>query len=82
MTMYTPNSGVNSLACYGPMPNDPAPCQMGGYVYVMARSRHPTGVMTVFGDGSTRFIANSIGINAWRALSSANGGEVIDGRQY
>ena len=23
MTMYTPNSGVDSLACYGPTPNDP-----------------------------------------------------------
>ena len=27
---------------------------MGGYVYVTARSRHSTGVTTVFGDGSTR----------------------------
>ena len=83
MTLYTPNSGVDQLTRCGGIPaNDPAPCQTSGTVYVVARSYHPGGVMTVFGDGSARFINNTISINTWRALSSIAGGETIDAKQY
>lgn len=83
MTLYTPNSGIDQMIRCGGIPsNDSVPCETTGSVYVVARSYHPGGVMTVLGDGSTRFIANTISVNTWRALSSINGGEIIDPRQY
>jgi prepilin-type processing-associated H-X9-DG protein len=42
-------------------------------------SDHPNGCNVMFGDGSARFIANSIDRNVWAALSSFNGGEAISG---
>jgi len=44
-----------------------------------ASSRHTGGVNVVFGDGSVRFIRDSIDIPTWRALGSRNGNEVISG---
>jgi prepilin-type N-terminal cleavage/methylation domain-containing protein len=82
MTMNTPNAGVDSLACYGATPQEPGPCQYTGMVHVSARSRHPGGVSTLFGDGSTHFISNDISINTWRALSSIDGGETINGGDF
>jgi len=77
MTLYTPNSGIDSMWCKGTMPNDPGPCQMAAAVYVSSRSRHPGGVVTGFGDGSVHFIMDQISIDVWRALSSKDGGEII-----
>ena len=42
-----------------------------------ARSRHPGGVNAAMADGSVRFVADSIHIQTWRALSTSRGGEVI-----
>jgi prepilin-type N-terminal cleavage/methylation domain-containing protein/prepilin-type processing-associated H-X9-DG protein len=39
-------------------------------------SRHPGGVNLLLGDGSVRFIRDSIDIYVWRALGSRAGGEV------
>ncbi len=41
------------------------------------RSKHPGGVNMVFCDGSVRFIKNTVNIFTWRALGTAQGGEVI-----
>ena len=49
---------------------------------VAARSRHPGGVNAVFGDGSVRFLKNSVNLYVWRALSTTKGGEVISADQY
>ncbi len=35
-----------------------------------ARSRHPGGVNVTMGDGSVRFVKNSIDIRSWRAISA------------
>ena len=43
----------------------------------LARSRHTQGVNAAMCDGSVRFFRNSISVETWRALGSANGGEVI-----
>jgi prepilin-type N-terminal cleavage/methylation domain-containing protein/prepilin-type processing-associated H-X9-DG protein len=40
-------------------------------------SRHTGGVNLLLGDGSVRFVRNSIDIPTWRALGSRNGGEVL-----
>jgi prepilin-type N-terminal cleavage/methylation domain-containing protein/prepilin-type processing-associated H-X9-DG protein len=82
MTLYTPNSGIDSMAAYGVDQNDPGPSQMGGPVYVSARSRHPNGVNVAFGDGAVQFINDSITIGLWRTLSSMNANDVVDGSGY
>jgi prepilin-type N-terminal cleavage/methylation domain-containing protein/prepilin-type processing-associated H-X9-DG protein len=42
-----------------------------------ARSRHPTGVNVLFGDGGVRFISDSISLTTWQALSTRAGGEAV-----
>jgi prepilin-type N-terminal cleavage/methylation domain-containing protein/prepilin-type processing-associated H-X9-DG protein len=42
-----------------------------------ASSRHTGGVNLLLGDGSVRFVTNSVNIQTWRALGSRNGGEVV-----
>jgi prepilin-type processing-associated H-X9-DG protein len=42
-----------------------------------ARSYHPGGVNVLFLDGSVRFIKNSVNLNAWRAIATIAGGEVV-----
>jgi prepilin-type N-terminal cleavage/methylation domain-containing protein len=49
----------------------------GPSVLLASRSRHPGGVSVVLGDGSVRFIKNSISLSTWRALSTTKGGEAI-----
>ena len=45
-------------------------------------SRHPGGVNVVFGDGSVKFIKDSINLPIWRALGTRAGGEVISADSY
>jgi prepilin-type N-terminal cleavage/methylation domain-containing protein len=77
MTLYTPNSGIDSMACGGGTPNVPGPCQMGGPVFVSSRSMHRGGVQAAYGDGSVHFTANDIDIKLWRGLSSMTGKETV-----
>jgi hypothetical protein len=44
-----------------------------------AGSYHTGGAKFALGDGSIRFISRNINMTAYRALSTRNGGEVIDG---
>lgn len=41
------------------------------------RSRHSGGVNVLFGDGSVRFVKNTVDRATWRAIGTRNGGEVI-----
>jgi prepilin-type processing-associated H-X9-DG protein len=52
------------------------------YMSLAATSNHPGGVNAAFGDGSVRFIKNSIDPRAWRALGTMAGGEVVSADQY
>ena len=45
-------------------------------------SNHPGGVNVLFGDGSTKYIKNSIALVTWRGLGTRNGGEVISADSY
>jgi prepilin-type N-terminal cleavage/methylation domain-containing protein/prepilin-type processing-associated H-X9-DG protein len=45
-------------------------------------SYHPGGVNLLLGDGSVRFIKSTIALSVWRALSTRNGGEIVDGSAY
>ncbi|HEY2785194.1 MAG TPA: DUF1559 domain-containing protein [Fimbriiglobus sp.] len=40
-------------------------------------SRHTGGVNVQFGDGSVRFVRDSVDLATWRALGTRNGGEVL-----
>jgi len=40
-------------------------------------SRHPGGVQCLMGDGSVRFVKDSIDLPSWRAMGTMNGGEVV-----
>jgi prepilin-type processing-associated H-X9-DG protein len=56
----------------------------GGPTYsaVTSRSYHAGGVNALFGDGSVKFIKNTIGWQTWRALGTVSGGEVISADSY
>ena len=45
-------------------------------------SMHPGGVNTLMGDGSVRFIKDTINLPTWRALGTVAGGEVISADSY
>jgi len=46
------------------------------------RSLHPGGINFLFGDGSVRFIKNTINMGTYRALSTFRGGEVVSADAY
>lgn len=81
----TPNSGIDQVRI-GSCVNDPiAPCT-GAYtawntrqLIFTARSRHSGGVNVAMGDGTVRFVANSITLSTWQAVCTpqASAGEVI-----
>jgi len=84
MTYLAPNSRLpdvqaSSSYCLYPLQDNP-PCvvvtKTTPNTYA-SRSRHPGGVNASFGDGSVKFIKNSISLPIWRALSTTQGGEVI-----
>jgi prepilin-type N-terminal cleavage/methylation domain-containing protein/prepilin-type processing-associated H-X9-DG protein len=50
--------------------------------YAGSRSRHPGGVNSGFGDGSVRFVKNTINGSVWVGLNSIQGGEVISSDSY
>jgi prepilin-type N-terminal cleavage/methylation domain-containing protein/prepilin-type processing-associated H-X9-DG protein len=45
-------------------------------------SMHPGGVNVIFGDGSCRFVKNSIGRFVWWSLGTKAGGEVVSSDSY
>ena len=52
------------------------------FAAITARSYHPGGVNVLFGDGSVRFVKNTIAGMTWRALGTVAGGEVISSDAY
>jgi prepilin-type N-terminal cleavage/methylation domain-containing protein/prepilin-type processing-associated H-X9-DG protein len=53
-----------------------------GQEYTASRSRHPGGINALFGDGSVRFVKNSIGAQTWVAIGTINSGEVVSSDSY
>src|SRR5262249_25301378 len=46
-------------------------------VFSNAASYHPGGVNTLFGDGSVRFLKDTVSQQVWWSLGTRNGGEVL-----
>lgn len=87
-TFLTPNSSFPDVLfspfyCINQPPNPPC---TGATTALpdnyAARSRHFGGVNVTIGDGSIRFVKNSINVRTWRAMSTTHGGEVVGADQY
>jgi hypothetical protein len=83
----TPNSAIPDI-CYdisptswctnNPSQNLPATADTNvANETASSRSRHAGGVHVVLGDGSVRFVSNSISLTIWRGLATIAGSEVI-----
>ena len=63
-------------------PNGPIPDGISGALtargMATARSNHPSGVNVLMGDGSVRFVLETIQTGAWRGLGTRNGRELVD----
>jgi prepilin-type N-terminal cleavage/methylation domain-containing protein/prepilin-type processing-associated H-X9-DG protein len=70
---YTPNSSL-----YDCITNDvtPGPGLYTSIGFRAARSRHSGGVNVLLGDGSVRFVSNTVDPTVWRAAGTRSGGEV------
>jgi prepilin-type processing-associated H-X9-DG protein len=47
------------------------------HAVMSARSAHPGGANVLFGDGSVKFVKDSIDLRTWRAIGSRAGGETV-----
>ena len=52
------------------------------FAAITSRSFHPGGVNALMGDGSVRFVKDTIAGRTWRALGTVAGGEVISADAY
>ena len=84
---YTgPNSKAADILtapwCQYPNKMNP-PCTAAGPAsFIAARSYHSGGVDVLMGDGSVRFVKNSINLSVWRDVSSIAGGEAISADSF
>ena len=72
-TIYRHVNGPNTRSCMFPV---------GWRLFLSASSKHPGGINMLAGDGSVRFIKNSIALIVWRAIGTRNGGEVLSADSY
>jgi prepilin-type N-terminal cleavage/methylation domain-containing protein/prepilin-type processing-associated H-X9-DG protein len=86
-TQLSPNSNSPDFIYVGWCDNQPTqnlPCisgDSGPNNHVAARSRHTGGVNVALGDGSIRFVSNTVDLlTVWRPMATIQGGEVISGQ--
>jgi prepilin-type N-terminal cleavage/methylation domain-containing protein/prepilin-type processing-associated H-X9-DG protein len=73
LNMSPPQSGNGTNLPWSPTP---------WYMQVPPSSAHPGGVNVLAGDGSVRFVKNSVSVPVWRAFGSRAGGEVVSADAY
>jgi prepilin-type processing-associated H-X9-DG protein len=56
--------------------------QIGAAAFASANSNHSGGVNTLMGDGSVKFIKDSINQQTWLALGTRAGGEILSADSY
>ncbi|MBX6315625.1 MAG: DUF1559 domain-containing protein [Isosphaeraceae bacterium] len=84
MAYTPPNSKIPDQVtswCVYPFETNP-PCINASPAFNAARSFHSGGVNALMGDGSVKFMKDSINLNTWRALSTLRGGEVVSADAY
>jgi prepilin-type N-terminal cleavage/methylation domain-containing protein/prepilin-type processing-associated H-X9-DG protein len=78
-TTYNHVAPPNGQSCAAPnFPGSMANMAM----QVPPSSMHPGGVNVLFGDGSARFVKNTVALTTWRALGTRNGGETVSADSY
>ena len=78
-TSYNHVAPPNNRSCAAPnFPGNMANMAM----QVPPSSRHPAGVNTLFGDGSVKFLKDTVSLATWRALGTRNGGETVSADAY
>jgi len=81
-TTVTPiPAGAMVLAPVGTVDGPRTPNNLSGHLEDFS-SRHPGGVNFLFGDGSVRFVKDSISYRTFLSLATRAGGEVISSDQY
>jgi prepilin-type N-terminal cleavage/methylation domain-containing protein len=81
-TTYNHVAGPNSRACAGMDSMMMGMSMVNMAVQLPPSSYHPGGVNVAVGDGSVRFIKETVSINVWRSLSTRNGGEIVSSSDY
>jgi prepilin-type processing-associated H-X9-DG protein len=72
----SPDAIYDARFCDPAPPNPPCVEATTDYPRLYAaRSRHPGGVSAALCDGSVRFVGDGIGLETWRALTTARGSE-------
>jgi prepilin-type processing-associated H-X9-DG protein len=71
---YPPNASLPD--CFSYIPSGPPEQLFTALGWRAARSRHSGGVNVMHGDGSVRFVSQTVDPGLWRALSTRTGGEV------
>jgi prepilin-type N-terminal cleavage/methylation domain-containing protein/prepilin-type processing-associated H-X9-DG protein len=79
---YTHYGTPNMITCDVSNTNAQSVGTGGGQVSAPPTSNHPGGVNVCFTDGSVRFIKDSVNLQAWWALGTRDGGEVISADAY
>jgi prepilin-type N-terminal cleavage/methylation domain-containing protein/prepilin-type processing-associated H-X9-DG protein len=70
----------NKLTCLNQ--SDPGGLWGGTSGMVTATSAHPGGVNVCFTDGSVRFVKDSVNLQAWWAIGTRNGAEVVSADSF
>jgi prepilin-type N-terminal cleavage/methylation domain-containing protein/prepilin-type processing-associated H-X9-DG protein len=76
---YSHTQLPNRTSCYYSDFGQPAAAAVNA---LSASSRHPGGVNVAFGDGSVHFLKSSVSPQAWYAIATVNGGEVVSSDSY
>jgi prepilin-type processing-associated H-X9-DG protein len=77
-TTYNHVAGPNTRTCAGMDASMMGSMSMANMpVQLPPSSYHPGGANVLLGDGSVRFIKDSIDLGVWRALGTCAGGEVV-----
>jgi prepilin-type processing-associated H-X9-DG protein len=78
-TVATPNQVTAQFnACYDHCQG----CGIYNSNFSNAQSNHPGGVNVLFGDGSVRFVKDSVNPQTWMAIGTRSGGEVVSSDAY
>jgi prepilin-type N-terminal cleavage/methylation domain-containing protein len=83
-TAWTPNKVIIDPTTGADVDLETRLVVQGGptFAALTARSYHPGGVDVLLGDGSVRFVKDTVNGTTWRALGTIRGGEVISSDSY
>jgi prepilin-type N-terminal cleavage/methylation domain-containing protein/prepilin-type processing-associated H-X9-DG protein len=79
---YTHFNTPNGLTCTAANTAGAVPTSGGWNDAITATSNHPGGVQVCFGDGSVKFVKDTINPQVWWAIGSRNQGEVLSADAY